>query len=161
MYPPIATHQVEPQAFVSVRERCDQREVPKFVERAFGELLRCLGALSIAPSGCPFVIYHSFGPDGVDAEVALPVRERIAETECVVNGTLPAMVVVRAVHIGPYDGIARSYSDLADWVEDHGCHTSGLVLERYLVGPNDNVSAGEFRTEIEMPLVREAVAAPV
>jgi effector-binding domain-containing protein len=161
MSPAIAIHQVEPQAFVSVREHCDQREIAAFIQGAFAQLFRCLGVLGIAPSGSPFVIYHSFGPSGVDAEVALPVRERIAETECVLNGTLPAMVVARAVHIGPYDGIARCYSALSSWVEDHSCQTSGIVLERYLVGPNDNVSASEFRTEIEMPLAQEAVAAPV
>ena len=161
MSPAIAVHQVEPQAFVSVREHCQQRDIPGFVERAFGELYRRLWEMSIAPSGRPFVIYHAFGPDGVDAEVALPVRERIAETEHVMNGALPALCVARVLHLGPYDAIGDSYSALATWIEDHGYQTSGPVLERYLLGPRDGVPASRFRTEIEMPLVQEAVAAPV
>ena len=161
MSPAIAVHQVEPQAFVSVREHCEQREIPGFVQRAFGVLFRCLGEMSIAPSGRPFVIYHAFGPDGVDAEVALPVRERIPETEQVMNGALPALCVARVVHLGPYGAIGQAYAALATWIEDHGCQASGLVLERYLVGPGDGVPASQFRTEIEMPLVQEAVAAPV
>ncbi len=157
----IAIHQVEQQPIVSIRAHCRRPEIPAFVQWAFGELDRRLRDLDIAPSGHLFVIYHAFGEDGLDAEVALPVRERVAGTGVITSRVVPAMTVARAVHVGPYDGIERSHSALSRWVQDHAFETPGSVLERYLVGPADGVPAGRFRTELEMPLVEDVVAAPV
>ena len=56
----------------------------------YGELYGYLGRSGVTPSGEPFVIYHSFGPDGVDAEVCVPVTVEVASTDRIASRVLPA-----------------------------------------------------------------------
>ena len=72
----IARRDVPEQRMVSVRERLATADMPAFIGRAYGELYGYLGRSGVTPGGEPFVIYHSFGPDAVDAEVCVPVTRR-------------------------------------------------------------------------------------
>jgi effector-binding domain-containing protein len=153
----ITTHHVEPQPIVSIRDRRKQDALPEFIKTAIPELLGRLRLLGVGPSGPPFVIYHEFGPEGIDAEVSVPIDDPVAAAGRIERRVLPAMTVARAVHVGPYEKLGDAYAALWNWIRGHGLETAGPVQERYLNGPGDGVASSEYRTEIEMPVV----AAPV
>ena len=157
----IATHHVEPQAIVSIRDRRAQQDLPRFLETSFPELFGRLGLLGVSPTGPPFVIYHEFGTEGIDAEVSVPIGEPIAATGKIGSRVLPAMTVARTVHVGPYEQLGNAYAALSDWIRGHGFEAAGPIQERYLNGPGDRVASTEYRTEVEMPIVPLVVAAPV
>ena len=157
----IATHHVEPQAIVSIRDRRAQQDLPRFLETAFPELFERLRNLGVSPAGPPFVIYHEFGTEGIDAEVSVPTGEPIAATGKIGSRVLPAMTVARTVHVGPYEQLGNAYAALSDWIRSHGFDAAGPIQERYLNGPGDRVASTEYRTEVEMPIVPQVVAAPV
>lgn len=91
----IATHHLEPQAIVSIRDRRKQDDLPGFLKAAFPELLGRLRLLGVTPSGPPFVIYHEFGTQGIDSEVSVPIGEPIAAAGKIESRVLPAMTVAR------------------------------------------------------------------
>ena len=157
----IATHHVEPQAIVSIRDRRKQDDLPGFLKASIPSLLSRLRLLGVVPSGPPFVIYHDFGAQGIDAEVSVPISEPIAATGKVESRVLPAMTVAWTVHQGPYQNIAEAYTALWNWVRSHGFQVAGPVQERYLIGPGERVAPSQYRTEIEMPIVPVVVVAPV
>ncbi len=157
----VATHHVEPQAIVSIRDRCKQRDLPGLLRTAFPELLNRLRVFGVTPSGPPFVIYHEFGAEGIDAEVSLPIAEPIATCGRIESRVVPAMTIARTVHLGPYEKLGDAYTALWSWIRSHGFEVAGPVQERYLNGPGDRVGSSEYRTEIEMPIVPVVVAAPV
>lgn len=157
----IATRHVEPQAIVSVRGRRPLDDLPAFIKAAFPELLGRLRLLGVSPSGLPFVIYHEFGADGIDAEVSVPIDQSVTSAGKIESRMLPAMTVARTVHVGPYEKLGDAYSAVSDWVRDHGYEAAGPIQERYLNRPGDHVAPSEYRTEIEMPIVPLVVAAPV
>ena len=97
----ITTHHVEPQPIVSIRDRRKQDALPGFIKTAIPELLERLRLLGVGPSGPPFVIYHDFGAEGIDAEVSVPIDEPVAAAGRIERRVLPAMTVARAVHVGP------------------------------------------------------------
>ena len=134
---------------------------PDSFKAAFPELLGRLRLLGVAPSGAPFVIYHEFGTDGIDAEVSVPIGEPVAAAGKTESRVLPAMTVARTIHVGPYEKLGDAYTALWDWIKSHGFEIAGPIQERYLNGPGDNVPTSEYRTEIEMPIVPSAVAVPV
>ena len=86
----IAAHHVEPQAIVSIRDRRKQDDLPAFIKAAFPDLLGRLRLLGVRPSGPPFVIYHQFGADGIDAEVAIPIDASVTATSLAPEGSTPA-----------------------------------------------------------------------
>jgi effector-binding domain-containing protein len=157
----IATHHVEPQAIVSIRGRRQQDDLPAFIRAAFSDLLGRLRLLGVSPSGPPFVIYHGFGADGIDAEVSVPIDQSVTATGKVESRVLPAMTAARTLHVGPYEKLGGAYAALTDWTADHGFESAGPIQERYLNGPGDCVASSEYRTEIDMPIVALMVGAPV
>ena len=157
----IAIHHVESQAIVSIRDRRKQQELPRFLQAAYPELFGRLRLLGVSPTGPPFVTYHDFGSDGIDAEVSVPIGEPVAAAGRIESRVLPAMTVARTVHVGPYEKLAEAYAAVSDWVRNNGFEAAGPMRERYLNGPGDAVAPSEYRTEIDLPVVPLVVATPV
>ena len=157
----VATHHVAPQAIVSIRDRCRQEDIPDFLKGAFPELSGRLGDLGVGPTGPPFVIYHELGPGGIDAEVSLPIAETVPAAGRVESRVLPEMTVARTLHVGPYEDLGAAYSAVSEWIAGHRYTSAGPLRERYLNGPGDVAASTEYRTEIEVPIIPQAVATPV
>jgi effector-binding domain-containing protein len=151
-------HEIDPQPIVSIRERHAMADMPAFLGQSFGSLFTRLGQLGIPAAGPPFVIYHAFGPELIDAEVCVPVDEVIAGPDDVTSRELPAATVVRTLHVGPYEKLGTAYEALTDWIAIHGTEASGPVRERYLNGPGDGAAPSDYRTEVEMPVIAERIA---
>ena len=153
----IARRDVPEQRIVSIRERLATSDMPAFVGRAYRGLYGYLGRSGVTPGGEPFVIYHSFGPDGVDAEVCVPVTVEVAPTERIVARVLPATTVAETLHIGPYDELGEAYSALTGWIGFHGLEVVGPVRERYLNAPGPDVPPEAYQTVVEMPVTEAAI----
>jgi len=154
----VSLHDIGPQQIVAIRERVPQAGLPAFLGRAFGELYSQLGMLGVPPGGHPFVIYHAFGPDGIDAEACAPVSRDVAASGQVHARILPALKVARTLHLGPYEELAATYAALGEWIREHHLEVAGPVRERYLTGVSEGVAPTQYRTEIEMPVETAAVA---
>lgn len=149
---------VGPQPIVSIRERHPADQMPAFLGQTFGALFGRLHDLRVPPAGPPFVIYHEFGGDAIDAEVCVPVGRVVTAAIEVASRELPAATVVRTVHVGPYTELGGAYDALTDWIRAHGTEAAGPVRERYLNGPGDGVEPAAYLTEIEIPIVAERIA---
>ena len=148
----IDQHELRPQPIISVRERLDQARLPAFFGRAFGELYGHLGRHGVPPRGEPFTMYHAFGPDGIDAEVCLPVPTVVPATDRITYRELPAVTVVETLHVGPYDELGQAYQALDEWIDDHGFEAAGPVRERYLNEPGPGVPPATYRTIVQIPI---------
>lgn len=155
----IAVHDLASQPIISIRGRHAETEIPGFLARSFGLLFGHLKLLGVDPAGPPFVIYHAFGPAGIDAEVCVPVASPVSAEGGVESRILPATTVARTLHVGPYEELGAAYDAVSDWIRGRGFELAGPMRERYLNGPGDNVSTTEYRTEVEIPVV--ALAAPI
>jgi effector-binding domain-containing protein len=156
----VVTHELGTQPILSIRKHCPQADIPAFIGRCFGDLYGRLGMLGVEPAGPPFVIYHEFGPDAIDAEVCVPVGESVAAAAPIVARTLPAMTVARTLHVGPYDQLGDAYAALTDWMARTDHVADGPMFERYLNSPDEVASPAEYRTEIEVPIGPAAVPVP-
>jgi effector-binding domain-containing protein len=154
-----ATHQIPATGIISIRDQIVPDAFPAFLGGAFPELFEFVGRHGIATLGHPFVMYHAFGPDVIDAEVCVPVVAPGPTTDRIQARTLPATEVVRTLHIGPYEELGSAYAALTEWVSDHGFVSGAPVRERYLTGVTDDVPPSAYRTELDMPIEPAATAA--
>jgi effector-binding domain-containing protein len=150
-------HRLPETAIIAIRERVDEAAFPAFLGVAFPELFEHVGRHGVIATGHPFVIYHAFGPDGIDAEVCVPVAGPAPIGTRIRAHVLPATTVVRTLHIGPYDELSGAYDALHHWVADHGYAAAGPHRERYLTGPDLKVPPAEYRTEVDLPIIAVAV----
>lgn len=155
----ITTRDLAQQPVVSIRERRVEQAIPEFLGGAFGELFGTLGLLGATPVGPPLVIYHEFGPDGIDAEVCVPVDRGVKATGRMRYRVLPAMTIARTLHVGRYEDLTAAYAAVADWIPGTGFEAAGPVQERYVNGPGDHVTPAEYRTEVEIPVAPVAAVA--
>jgi effector-binding domain-containing protein len=155
-----AIHHTPETAIISIRERVEEGEFPAFLGLAFPELFGHVGRHGVIATGHPFVIYHAFGPDRIDAEVCVPVAGPAPVGDRIKAHVLPAATIVRTLHVGPYEELGAAYQALSEWVGDHGYATAGPIRERYLNGPAEMISPADYRTEIDLPVVPVAAETP-
>ena len=161
MSPTVTTIDLPEQRVVAIRERHAPADIPSFLGGAFADLFGRLGLMGAHPAGAPFVTYHHFGSDEIDAEVCVPVDRAVGSSGRVQSLTVPAMTVARTLHVGPYDQIGPAHLAVTDWLAEHDLDPIGPVRERYLVGPGDFGNPRDYRTEVEVPFQPVAAAASV
>jgi effector-binding domain-containing protein len=154
-----ATHQVPATGIISIRDQIASDSLPAFLGGAFPELFTFAVRHGVATIGPPFVLYHAFGPDGIDAEVCVPGAAPGPTDDRIRSRTLPACEIVRTLHVGPYEGLGSAYAALTEWVTDHGYACAAPVRERYLTGVTDDVPPSAYRTELDMPIEPAATTA--
>jgi effector-binding domain-containing protein len=127
-----------------------------------GEQLGELGATAV---GAPFGRYHRFGPDVVDVEIGFPVDRAPASLPALAScaageigaSELPAGLVARTTHLGPYDNLSKAYDALHDWIHAQpGVDDGDGPWESYVDNPMEVSDPGALRTEIVWPLRQEA-----
>jgi len=155
----ISTHEVPDQPILSIRQRLPTADMPGFVGQCYQEMYGHLGELGVESTGAPFVIYHAFGPGDVDAEVAVPVPFAVAESGRMASRVLPGGTVARTLHQGPYNELGAAYTELTEWVGDHGFEVTGPARERYLNEPGPDVAPADYLTEIDLAIAPAKVMA--
>ncbi|WZO95779.1 GyrI-like domain-containing protein [Isosphaeraceae bacterium EP7] len=128
-------------------------EIQNVMGPGLGEIMAALDAQKISPAG-PWFTHHLRMPtDTFDFEICVPVNATIAATGRVKPSQWPAMTVARAIYQGPYEGLGAAWGEFNAWVAASG-HTPGSELwERYLKGPESGPDSGEYRTELNRPLI--------
>ncbi len=153
----ITTRDVPERMVVFVRGRTTPEGLSAFIGTSFDELVDQLAALGSAPNGETLVIYHEFGPAGIDAEVCVPIGPDAVTGGGLERRVVPAATVAQTLHAGPYEGLPHAYEAVAAWIRRHGFDEVGPSRERYIVGPGEEVPEADYRTLIETPVARALV----
>jgi effector-binding domain-containing protein len=153
----VTTQDVPDEPILSVRDRVAMSRLPGFIGQSYQALYGRLGELGVPATGAPFVIYHAFGPGEVDAEVCVPLAYQVAGSAAMVSRVLLAGLVARTLHLGAYDGLGAAYTELTEWIGDHGFEATGAARERYLNQPGPGVARADCVTEIDIPITAARV----
>ncbi|WP_434995668.1 GyrI-like domain-containing protein [Arthrobacter sp. Ld5] len=142
------------QPTAGVRERVPMAELSGFFSRAFRDTMAALQAQGVQPAGAPFGKYY--GPPGavVDVEAGFPVAAAIAPAGNVAPGSLPAGRTAEATHIGPYDTMTETYSELERYFTEAGLTPGPVMWESYLSDPEAEPDPAGWRTRICWPVLR-------
>jgi effector-binding domain-containing protein len=154
----IEIQQRAPQPVVSVRRTVPIVELTQFQGEGLNELWRLLRDRGVAPTGAPFVRYHTFGDGETDVEVGVPVQEEVAGAGRVTYGELPGGPAAVTTHLGAHDHLGDAYGRIQDWLAAHG-QAAGAAWEVYEwidlaqePDPSTWPAATEWRTELVQPV---------
>jgi effector-binding domain-containing protein len=126
-------------------------ELPAFFGRAYEAALRVVRQQRAAPVGPPFARYDGPPDETVDVEAGFPVSSRIEDSDGVVASTLPGGRAAEAVHVGPYETLARTYAEIEQWMLGQGLRPGPVMWETYLTDPADEPDAATWRTLVVWP----------
>jgi effector-binding domain-containing protein len=68
------------------------------------------------------------------------------------SSDLPGGEAAVTMHVGPYDGLTRTYERLHDWIHAQGRDEGPGPWESYLDDPAEVDDPAELRTEVTWPL---------
>lgn len=147
----VETVTLEPRTVVGLRQRVAVDELSAFFARAIPAVAGELARAGIRPDGAPVALYRHEQGHHFDVTVGFPVHEVPAATETLVREELPGGRAVRAVHVGSYETLPATYSELSHWFAEHRQAPPDTMWEEYLVGPG-GADETACRTRIVYPL---------
>lgn len=122
---------------LAIRATVAVRDLPSFIEQAFHELTTLLHAEGAQPIDPPFVRYHSFSPQAVEAEAVMCCASPVQGKGRAVPLILEASEAAIVRHVGPYTQIGPAYDALEAWLNEHGKHATQAPREVYLTRPDE------------------------
>jgi effector-binding domain-containing protein len=142
---------LEPRVIAGLRQRVSLDELSAFFARAIPAVAGELARTGSRPAGPPITVYRHEEALHFDVTVGFPVAEAPASTAALVCEVLPGGPAVRAVHVGSYETLSQTYTELSRWFAERKLPTPDLMWEEYLAGPG-SVGESEYRTRIVYPL---------
>ncbi len=152
--PPIIidTETIPPQIIISIRQSCKPTEISQNRGAIYGELMAFIYANRIKQAGPVLAIYHSYSPDEVDMEPAIPVDRIEKPTGKIKIGELRGDDVVVGHHYGSYESHATSHKILDEWITTNNKKISGPCWEVYITDPSTEPDTNKWLTKIYYPV---------
>ncbi|MDP2898721.1 MAG: GyrI-like domain-containing protein [bacterium] len=113
----------------------DPSAISKAMGGAFDSLAGFLERHSLVPSGPPRAIYKSYGPEGTNFIVAMPIASppaRPAEEGPGFVDTLSGGKALRFTHHGPYQDLIKTYGRITEFMLSKGLMNSEADWARYM-----------------------------
>jgi DNA-binding transcriptional MerR regulator len=129
----VVLRDIEPELAASYREvAADDDRIQEMFDTVEVYVAQYEGARADKP---PFSIYYDdeYREKGVDAEVAVPLKYAIQESESIRVRQFPRLSnVACVVHVGEYSEIYQAYNALLAWIEANEYRMVGPIREVYL-----------------------------
>jgi DNA-binding transcriptional MerR regulator len=158
----VIVRDIEPELAATYREvAADDDRIEEMFDMVEAYVAQYEGARADRP---PFSIYYDdeYREKDVDAEVAVPLKYAIPESEAIRVRQLPRLSnVACVVHVGDYSAIYQAYNALLAWIEANDYQMTGPIREVYLRYGADGLNfelpptylgtdANEYVTELQL-----------
>lgn len=141
-----------PQPAAVVRASVAFSDLPAFFGRAFGAVAAAAAGQGVELAGEPFGFYPGMPTDVVEVAAGFPVSGTVEPSGDVVPMELPGGRAVTTVHVGPYDSMDKTYSQVRTWMAAQGLTPADHVWEVYLSDPSTEPDPSTWRTRIVWPV---------
>jgi effector-binding domain-containing protein len=127
------------------------------------EVRAWLDKQGLSPSGAPFIRYWVINMPGMmDIELGWPVASRLAGTDRIQPGVLPAGRYAMLLYTGDYSGLMEANRVLIDWAKENGIawdnrpidagDAFGARFETYFIDPGNEPDPAKWETEVAIRL---------
>ncbi len=143
---------IEPQAAAGIRAEVPMADLRGVFDRGFPAVMQAAAAQGVALAGPPFGFYPRMPSDTVEVVVGFPVAAPISANGEVQPFVLPGGRAVTATHVGPYENLEKTYTELIAWTTAEGLTLADSMWESYLSDPDAEPDPSTWRTLIVWPL---------
>jgi effector-binding domain-containing protein len=138
--------------FASYRTMTDTSKISADIGKSLMKVGRFTTKAGLKQAGPVFAIYHSYSPEKIDIECAVPV-DKMARGEGDIKVTeWKAGNAVVAHYYGDYAGTGAAYELLKKWIADNNKKTTGPPWEVYVTDPGIEKDTAKWLTEVYFPI---------
>jgi len=139
------------QLMASIQAKVKVADISSYMGKAYGELFVFTQKNGCVMTGPPVAYYNSWSDTEVDLILGFPVSQPFHAEGMFKAFELPSVKAVRAVHVGPYADLVKTYIAMEQWMKEKGLAPAQYMWEEYLDDPSE-VPQQELRTRITWPL---------
>ena len=150
--PGFKVEKIEAQHAVVIRSEVAMQELSEVFRRGFRDTWQVANAQGLAVIGPPFGFYPRMPTDSVEVVVGFPVAAPVTPDGAVTAFLLPGGRVATGTHVGPYDTLAQTYGELAEWAAAEGLTLAEHMWESYLSDPEEEPDPSAWQTLVRWPL---------
>ncbi len=151
---PVVTLSPEPFAYITIT--ANMTEIPKAMGDGFGQLSMLFAQAKVTMAGMPMCHYLDYDEKSTTFQLGFPCRpdevEALRDAGLSIGET-PSGENMKAVHMGPYDGLGTTYNAMTDAMKAQGLTPAKDMWETYYSPPE--TPPEQIKTEVTWP-VQEA-----
>jgi len=148
--------ELQPQIAAAVHGEVKLEQMPAFFGKAFHQVMAAVEGSDVSITGPPFGYYPTMPTDVIVVEAGFPTSGPIDPQGDVRTIELPGGTAVVTTHVGPYETMEQTYTELHAWIAAHGYKGAAGMWEEYLSDPSAEPDQSKWRTGIVWPVERIA-----
>jgi len=142
-----------PQPFAYITITAKMAEIPKAMGDGFGQLSMLFAQAKATMAGMPMCHYLDYDDKSATFQLGFPCRpdevEALRDAGLSIGET-PSGKNMKAVHMGPYDGLAATYAAMTEAMKAQGLSGTKDMWETYFSPPE--TPPAEIKTEVTWPV---------
>lgn len=143
---------VAEQTVLSIRTTIPEKEVSKSLAKLYPEIMRYAMKSGSSPVAPPFARFHKIENGEIDFEAGIAVSGNPTGEGRVKASKLPGGKAAVTWHIGPYEKLPATCTQLGEWMQKEGHRASGGYWEIYWTDPGIEPDASKWRTQVIWPI---------
>lgn len=145
--------EIAQQYYLSYLDTCTEATIGKTLESAYTLISTTVEEQKLAVNGPPFAFYHSFAPDKVIVEAALPIATKPSLLKGQVTaGELKTTKAIRGSYMGPYSGLQLATMKVLDYAKVNNKKIMGSEWDTYITDPSTEKDSTKWLTLIHFPI---------
>jgi effector-binding domain-containing protein len=130
----------------------DHEAVGKQMGKMYGELVGALKKSKVEIAGAPFCLYPKYSEESMDMVCALPVAANVKLPAKYPVKELAGGKAIKAVHMGTYENLTTTYTDLDKYIAFKKLTVTGAPWEVYITDPMTEPDTSKWITEVYFPV---------
>ena len=157
----ISVTEVQAMPYYGITDEISWEEMgSEFFGERYGIIGQYLGEDMENMTMMPFAIYHMWDEENKRAkvEVAIAATSEKPGNDRIVKGNTYGGMVVKGVHMGPYDKTGDMHYAIDDYVQANSYEIIGSPWEVYVTDPGEEPDTAKWVTEIYYPIMPAGTA---
>jgi effector-binding domain-containing protein len=149
---PVELTKTEEQLLATYKSTTNIKNISTDIGASYMKIGQFLKKNKLQMAGPVMAIYHSFSPEKIEMECAVPIGKEVKGDEMINVIKLPAQNAVVAHYYGPYSGTESAHKAILNFVKTNNKKVTGDPWEVYVTDPGIEKDSAKWLTEVYYPI---------
>ncbi|NOQ26333.1 MAG: hypothetical protein GQ564_13295 [Bacteroidales bacterium] len=138
---------------IAIKKEWPNEKLNSKILKTFSKLLRHLKANNMNITESPVVVYHASNKENhTILECAIPISEKIIESDNIKIIELSASKTIMATHFGHYNTVRTTSDALQQYISENNIEITGSRFEIYVTDPMQEPDSRKWETKVYYPI---------